>query len=182
MTGRELFRRIDKLRFITYILGSLYGIYVYMGKIFVLWEILIKYCYYKRVFKSCGSNVSIHPDVRIIHPDKISVGNNVSIHSLCYIDGEGGIVIGNNVSIAHNVSILSFNHTWEEVMSPIKYNPKSYKSVLIADDVWIGCGSRLMAGVKISNRCIIASGSVVTKDCESHGLYAGIPAKLIKKI
>lgn len=110
------------------------------------------------------------------------MGNNVSVHPFCYIDGEGGIDIGNNVSIAHNVSILSFNHTWQNQSAPIKYNPKIYKPVQISDDVWIGCGVRIMAGVKISKRCVIAAGSVVTKDCSENGLYGGIPAKLIKML
>lgn len=145
-------------------------------------KIFFKYCYYRRNLKSCGSNVSIYSDVRIFYPDRISIGKNVSIHPMCYIDGEGGIDIGNNVSIAHNVSILSFNHTWNDATTPIKYNPKKFKPISISDDVWIGCGARIMPGVRIQNRCIIAAGSVVTKDCQSNGIYAGVPAKLIKTI
>jgi len=39
-----------------------------------------------------------------------------------------------------------------------------------------------MAGVNIGSLCIIAAGAVVTHDCESNGIYGGIPAKLIKRI
>ena len=144
--------------------------------------VAFRYCYYKRRFRACGTNVSIHPQVKILNAGQISVGNNISIHPFCYIDGEGGISIGSNVSIAHNVSILSFNHTWDDMLIPIKYNPKSFKSVIIYDDVWIGCGVRIMPGVKISKRCVIAAGSVVTKDCKANSLYGGIPAKFIKSI
>ena len=36
--------------------------------------------------------------------------------------------------------------------------------------------------VTIGDGCVIASGSVVTRDCISNGLYAGVPAKMIKRL
>ena len=38
-----------------------------------------------------------------------------------------------------------------------------------------------MAGVTIGDGVIVAAGSVVTKDLEPFGVYAGIPAKKIKE-
>lgn len=52
---------------------------------------------------------------------------------------------------------------------------------IIGDDVWIGHGSIIMSGVNIGSGCIIAAGSVVTKDLEPYYIYAGVPAKKIKK-
>ena len=143
---------------------------------------MFRYAYYKYNFNTCGTNVSIHPKVYFKHIDKIKLGNNISFHPLCYIDGEGGIEIGDDVSIAHNVTIMSSNHGWNNEDIPIKYNPKSYGKVVIENDVWIGCGAWIMAGVNIGSLCIIAAGAVVTHDCESKGIYGGIPAKLIKRI
>ena len=39
-----------------------------------------------------------------------------------------------------------------------------------------------MPGVTIGEGCIVAAGAVVTKDCESHGLYAGVPARRIRDL
>lgn len=39
-----------------------------------------------------------------------------------------------------------------------------------------------MPGVSIGNGCVIAAGSVVTKDVEDNSLVAGVPAQIIKKI
>jgi acetyltransferase-like isoleucine patch superfamily enzyme len=38
-----------------------------------------------------------------------------------------------------------------------------------------------MSGTTIGNGCIIAAGSVVTKDLEAYWIYAGVPAKKIRK-
>ena len=112
----------------------------------------------------------------------ISFGDNVSVHPFCYLEGSGGIEIGNDVSLAHNTSILSVNHTWENYEMPIKYNPIDHTPVKICDDVWVGCGCRIMAGITINSRSIIAAGAVVTKDVESNSIVGGVPAKKIKKI
>ena len=114
--------------------------------------------------------------------DKISIGSNVSIHDSCYIDGLGGCFIGNNVSIAHQSSILTFNHTWSDINLPIKYNPVLMSTVFIADDVWIGCGVRIMPGVSIGTRSVVAAGAVVVYDVPSNCLVGGVPAKVIKKL
>ena len=66
--------------------------------------------------------------------------------------------------------------------TPIKYNSVSLHSVFVDNDVWIGCGVRILAGVKLSKRVIVGAGSIVTKDVGSAKLVAGNPAIFIKNI
>lgn len=183
MTGRQLFNILDKIKFL-FIPISWTGVFWtrYITPLCSNMSIISRYYFYLKCFKRIGNNVSIHNNVTIKNRNRIEIGNNVSIHTLCYLDGFGGLTIGNNVSIAHNTSIISFNHTWDRPDIPIKYNPLSSAPIIIEDDVWIGAGVRIMAGVKIKTRCIIAAGSVVTKDCESNSIYAGVPARKIKSI
>ncbi|WP_374046562.1 DapH/DapD/GlmU-related protein [Sphingopyxis sp. DBS4] len=54
--------------------------------------------------------------------------------------------------------------------------------VTIADDVWIGAGARLLSGVTIETRCIIAAGAVVTRAVPSGSLYGGVPARKIRDL
>ena len=50
------------------------------------------------------------------------------------------------------------------------------------DDVWIACGVRILAGVKVGKRSIIAAGAVVNKGVDSNSIVAGVPAVAIKTI
>ncbi len=53
--------------------------------------------------------------------------------------------------------------------------------VFIGNDVWIGYGARLLAGLTIGDGAVIAAGSVVTKDVEPYCIVGGIPARVIRK-
>ncbi len=46
--------------------------------------------------------------------------------------------------------------------------------------MWIGFGAQVMAGVTIADGCVIGAGAVITHNTEPYGVYAGVPAKLIK--
>lgn len=144
--------------------------------------IAIRYILVKTLAKSCGNNVLIKPYVFLENIQNISFGNNVSVHPFCYLEGSGGIDIGNDVSLAHNTSVLSVNHTWNNHDIPIKYNPIEHIPIKICDNVWIGCGCRLMAGITINSRSIIAAGAVVTKNVRENTIVGGVPAKEIKQI
>jgi acetyltransferase-like isoleucine patch superfamily enzyme len=144
--------------------------------------LLVRYILLRNLSKKCGENVSIHPNVFLFNIDQISFGNNVSIHPMCYIDGAGQISIGNDVSIAHNTSVLSTNHTWENKEIAIKYNKEIFSSVAIKDDVWIGCGCKILAGVTIGRHCVVAAGAVLNKDVYSNTVVGGVPAKELKRI
>ena len=59
----------------------------------------------------------------------------------------------------------------------------AYKNIIpchIGNDVWIGYGAMIMAGVTIGDGAIVAAGAVVTKDVPPYSIVGGIPAKFIK--
>lgn len=53
--------------------------------------------------------------------------------------------------------------------------------VYIGDYTFIGTGSIISKDVKIGSHCIIGAGSVVTKDIPDYEIWAGNPARFIKK-
>lgn len=63
-----------------------------------------------------------------------------------------------------------------------KYQGPPTKAVVthIGNDVWIGHGAQIMAGVTIGDGAVIAAGSVVAKDVPPYAVVAGNPA-VIKK-
>lgn len=187
-SGRDKFR---KSRVVILICVKLVSILPRFIRVF-LWDLTsrysqvlfigFRYIILRSMIKRCGDNIRIGTNVQIINWEQLCIGSNVSIHANCYIDAAGGVEIGNEVSIAHNSSILSTNHQWDDVSIPIKYNKVIFDKVVINDDVWIGCGCRILAGVVILQRSIIAAGAVVNKNIDSHVIVGGVPAKKIKDI
>lgn len=145
-------------------------------------SVLIRYLIFSSRVGRFSKNTYIGTCVVLKNLEGLHVGKNLSIHDFCYIDAVGKIIIGDNVSIAHGCSLVSFNHTWAEADTSIKYNPVKLSPIVIQDDVWIGCGVRIMPGVEIGSRSIVAAGSVVLSDVPSHCVVAGVPAKVVKHI
>lgn len=112
----------------------------------------------------------------------LRLGNNVSINQNCFISCYGGLTIGNDVAIGHNVSILTTDHIFDDIHKPIKEQKLVYKSVTIADNVYIGAKVTILAGVNIPKGTVIGAGSVVSKSFEEENcIIAGVPAKIIRK-
>lgn len=114
---------------------------------------------------------------------KLIIGENTYIGEMNNIRCAGGkIVIGNKCLISQNVNIIGSNYTLnreEYIMQQTWDDSKT--GVVIEDDVWVGCGSTILPGVKIGKGAIVAAGSIVTKNIESYTIVGGNPAKFLRK-
>ncbi|HEG44170.1 MAG TPA: hypothetical protein ENH94_09000, partial [Phycisphaerales bacterium] len=82
-----------------------------------------------------------------------------------------------------NVAIVGGDHRFDIVGIPSRFTGRDGMKEMVTtieDDVWIGFGSIILAGVKIGRGAIIAAGSVVTKDVPEYAIMGGVPAKLIR--
>lgn len=171
--GRVSFYRYKTLiRFAEYITGITPNVILDCTSTFIdgwrgMVGLVVRYAIARKWTQSCGDVVAIGPGCEIRCWKNLSLGNHVSIHRGCYIDATGGLEIGSNVSKAHQSSILATNHTWKDIKIPIRDNPMEIAPVIIADDVWIGCGCRILPGVTINKRVVVAAGVVVTQDVPS---------------
>ena len=114
----------------------------------------------------------------------MEIGDNTSISSYTTIYATFGVTIGKNCLISSNCGISSYNHIKESISRPsqIREDHRFSKPVIISDNVWIGMNVCIMPGVTIGNHSIIGSGSVVTKNIPSCEIWAGNPAKFLKKL
>ncbi len=67
----------------------------------------------------------------------------------------------------------------EPVSSGVGY-PQRMALTTIGNDVWIGEGAFLKAGVTIGDGAVIAARAVVTKDVPPYAIVGGVPAKMIR--
>ena len=140
----------------------------------------LRYMLLRSLAKKVGDNVSIHPDVYLLHPEGLELGNNVSIHPFCYIEASGGVQIGSDVSIAHGVTLMSETHVFDRKEVAIKDQGLQAKEVCIENNVWIGAKATILGGNKVSTGAIVAASAVVTKPVPPYAIVAGVPAKVIK--
>lgn len=55
-----------------------------------------------------------------------------------------------------------------------------YPQTIIGNDVWIGMGALIMAGVTIGDGAVVGAGSIVTKDIPPYSITYGSPARVHK--
>lgn len=95
------------------------------------------------------------------------------------------IFIHNNVTISRNVDFVThdgINFTLNKLPKDQRMDYKFKERIgciEIMDNVMIGSNTTILYDTKIGSNVIIASGSVVTKDCEPNSVYAGVPARKI---
>lgn len=93
--------------------------------------------------------------------------------------------IGRYCSIGRDVTLGEppRNHPVDWVSSSLAVSHQ-YETPLtlteIGNDVWIGHGAVVMAGVKVGHGAIIARNAVVTKDVEPYQIVGGNPARAIR--
>jgi len=119
-----------------------------------------------------GNNVFIGPFVEITKGVKIGDNTRISSHSfVCEL-----VTIGKNCFIGHGVMFT--NDKFQS--GKLGGSKKNWLPTNIGNNVLIGSNATIVP-VKIKSGSVIGSGSVVTKDITKKGVYAGNPAKLIKK-
>jgi galactoside O-acetyltransferase len=153
--------------------------------------------------KCFGKNVLISRKCSIYSPQKISIGDNVRIDDFCILSGE--IILGSYVHISAyaamygqfgieledytNLSVRSTIFTAAEdfsgdyLMSPLADKSTTNViggKVLIRKYSQITAHCVVLPSVTINEGVTVGAMSLVNKDLEEWGLYAGIPAKRIK--
>ena len=52
--------------------------------------------------------------------------------------------------------------------------------IIVGDNVFIGKGATVLAGVTIGSNCVIGACALVTKDVPDNSIYGGVPARFLK--
>ena len=120
-----------------------------------------------------GDNVFVGPFVEITKGVRIAKNTRISSHSfICEL-----VSIGSNCFIGHGVMFT--NDLFRS--GKLGGNVINWKKTNIGNNVLIGSNATILP-VKICDNIIVGAGSVVTKDLIKKGIYAGNPAKLLRRL
>jgi acetyltransferase-like isoleucine patch superfamily enzyme len=121
-----------------------------------------------------GDNCFIGPFVEI--QKDVTIGNNTKIQSHAFICEL--VNIGNNCFISHGAMFINDVFTSG---GPAGGDKSKWKTTHIGDNVSIGTNATILP-VSICSNVVIGAGSVVTKNITGSGIYAGNPARFVRKI
>ena len=112
-----------------------------------------------------GSNTEITWQTTIAVGTRVVVGNNVLVAGRCLLAGYPG----------HPLDPAARARGEAETEDQVG-------DIILEDDVWLGTGVTVTAGVRIGRGTVVAAGSVVTKDLPPMVLAGGVPARVIRSI
>lgn len=152
-----------------------------------------------------GKNVCIKPNVEIRLTDNavLEIGNNVIIDNYAFLQltkpaphliiedyvgigrhnviaVKGNVKIGRYTQIGPYCQINDQGHAFDRDKLIIEQHA-IIEGVVIGEDCWIGSGVRILKGVTIGDGVVIGAGAVVTRNIPSYEIWAGVPAKFLKK-
>lgn len=99
----------------------------------------------------------------------IHVGRNFYANFHCVLLDSAPICIGDNVLLGPAVHIYTATHPKEAEKR--RSGACLALPVTIGNDVWIGGGAKVLAGVTIGDGAIIGANAVVTKDVAANQIY-----------
>jgi acetyltransferase-like isoleucine patch superfamily enzyme len=121
-----------------------------------------------------GDNAFVGPFVEIQRNSSIGRHTKIQSHTfICEL-----VSIGQNCFIGHGVMFINDLFL---LGAPANGDKSLWNNTEIGNHVSIGSNATILP-VKICDRVVIGAGSVVTSSIEVSGIYAGNPARLIRKL
>lgn len=140
-----------------------------------------KEAYMKEYFAECGVGCYIELPFRASWGGShLHFGNGIYVNTNVTMLDDGNIYVGSRALIAPNVVIVTANHPLDAELR--RYEMQYNRDVHIGDNVWIGTGSIILAGVNIGDNSVIGAGSVVTRDVPDNVLAVGSPCHIVREI
>lgn len=154
-------------------------------------------------FARVGKNVMLSDKASYYNCKNIRIGNNVRVDDFCVLSaGVGGIDIGHYVHVAvyssligaGNISLSDFSNVSSRVAIyssnddysgaamtnptvPSEFTNVQHADVKIGKHAIIGASSVILPGVTLGEGVAVGALSLIKMDCQSFGIYIGVPAK-----
>ena len=125
-----------------------------------------------------GKKARVHGNFRVEGFWNIEIGANVNINSGVFMLGFSKIKIGDNVTLSAGCMLIDGGLT-RGVFGADADRSHEGAPIILEDDVWIGAGAIVLAGVTVGRGSVVGAGSVVTKSIPPGNIVAGVPAKVI---
>ncbi|WP_286959810.1 sugar O-acetyltransferase [Arsenicicoccus sp. UBA7492] len=129
---------------------------------------------------SYAETAHLRAPVYVDYGDNLHVGEGTfANYGLMALD-VAEIRIGAQVQMGPNVQLLTPTHPVEP--GPRREGWEGARPITIEDNVWIGGGAIVLAGVTVGRDSIVGAGAVVTKDVPRGVVVVGNPARVVREL
>ena len=116
----------------------------------------------------------------------IRIGSYIHIGGMCFVAGAGGVDLEDFSGLSQGVRIYSASDDYSSHALTNPTVPREFLNVDIAPvrlgrRVIIGSGSVILPGCNVGEGSSVGAMSLVTKSLAPWGIYAGAPARFLKK-
>ncbi|WP_024335391.1 acyltransferase [Desulfotignum balticum] len=139
------------------------------------------------VLRKNGATIGKNCDIEtglIFHNCKnysnLIVGNNCHVGKNCFFDLKEKVIIENNVVISMQTTFITHQDMNKSDLK--NYFPSTQSKIVIKKNCYIGAKVTILKGTIINDFSMVGAGSVVTKEIPKFSIYAGVPAKFVKKV
>lgn len=108
------------------------------------------------------------------HTAQVQIAPSTTINRDCLFENTARITIGAGTALGIGCRLVTQTHRLGG--SDRRAGQFQWLPIKIGEGCWIGAQTLVLPGVRIGSGCMVAAGSVVQRDCEPNGLYAGTPA------
>jgi len=119
-------------------------------------------------------------------PLYVDYGSHISIGARCFANfgltalDVATITIGDDVQFGPHVQLLTPTHPVEP--EPRRAKWEAAAPIVIGDNVWVGGGAVVLAGVTIGENSVVGAGAVVTRAVAANVVVVGSPARVVKNL
>jgi maltose O-acetyltransferase len=127
-----------------------------------------------------GPGSEIRPPFHCDYGSQTTVGARTFANFGLVVLDVARVTIGDDVQMGPRVQLLTATHPLEP--GPRRDKWEAAAPIVLEDNVWLGGGVVVCAGVTIGADTVVGAGSVVTRDLPSGVLAVGTPARVVRPL
>lgn len=123
-----------------------------------------------------ASEARVYSSARIWYPPNLIMLQNACIGPRVNLYCMARVSLGRGALVSQDSTICAGSHDYDDQFFQLIASP-----ITIGDGAWVAAEAFVGPGVTIGPRAVLGARAVMFKDAEPCGIYAGNPAKLIKR-
>ncbi|WP_220443994.1 DapH/DapD/GlmU-related protein [Pararhodobacter zhoushanensis] len=142
------------------------------GPLFKRWRLFLLRSFGATIGKGCRVDASC----KIWWPGNLRMGNYACLADAVDCYNVAPITLGDYATVSQRSFLCSASHATDQLSRPLIFAP-----ITLETHAWVGAEAFVGPGVTIGEGAVLGARAVATRNLESWTIYAGIPARALRK-